>query len=302
VQRVKNFLPSSLVFFFGFFIVVGSANQTWAADEKSFDSATFAIETADGQLAVDIDEVNDPLESINRAIFSFNDFMLDHLLRPFGIAYRDYIPGLVRDAIGNFLHNLSSPVIFANDLLQFEFRRAFTTFNRFVINSTVGVAGIGDVAVGLGMEMHKEDMGQTFATWGVGEGFYLVLPFLGPSNPRDAIGKFADGYFDPLNTWSGNVGRDWVSYSRTGMGGLHLYSGLIDELDGVKKTSIDYYATIRSLARQKRKAEIGNGKEADLPAIPDLGFDYDDLNDNFNQPAFTPALAATNSDQITSSR
>jgi phospholipid-binding lipoprotein MlaA len=303
VYRVKNFCPIGLAFFFSLFVMVGTGNLVWAADEKGFDSATFAIETLDGQLAADADveDANDPLESINRAIFGFNDFMLEYLLRPVGIAYRDYVPGALRDVIGNFLHNLNTPVIFANDLLQFEFERALTTFNRFAINTTVGFLGFGDAAAEWGMEKHKEDLGQTLAVWGVGEGFYLVLPILGPSNPRDAIGKFADGYFDPLNAWAGNTGRDYISYSRSVVSGLHLYSGLIDELDEVKKTSVDYYATIRSLARQKRAAEVRNGREADLPPIPDLGFDYDDFNDDLKQPATAPASSIKKRDQVSSS-
>jgi phospholipid-binding lipoprotein MlaA len=303
VHRVKNFLPIGLAFFFGLFVMVGTGNLVWAADEKGFDSSTLVIETLDGQLAADaeVDDANDPLESINRAIFGFNNFMLEYLLRPVGIVYRDYIPGQLRDVIGNILHNLNTPAILANDLLQFEFKRALTTFNRFAINTTVGVLGIGDAAAAWGMEKHKEDLGQTFAVWGVGEGFYLVLPLLGPSNPRDAIGKFADGYLDPLNMWAGNTGRDYIPYSRTAVGGLHLYSGLIDELDEVKKTSVDYYATIRSLARQKRAAEVRNGKEADLLPIPDLGFDYDDFNDDLKQPAAAPAPSINKREQVSSS-
>jgi phospholipid-binding lipoprotein MlaA len=303
VDRVKKFFPIGLTFLLGIFVLVGSSNLAWAADEKGFDSTTLAIETLEDQLAADadIDDANDPLETMNRAIFSFNDFILKYFLRPVGSAYRDYIPGQVRDVIGNFLHNLNSPVILANDLLQFEFKRAFTTFNRFAINTTVGVLGIGDAAAEWGLEKHKEDLGQTFAVWGVGEGFYLVLPLMGPSNPRDAIGKFADGYLDPVNTWAGNTGRQYISYSRSAVSGLHLYSGLIDELDEIKKTSVDYYATIRSLARQKRAAEIRNGKEADLPPIPDLGFDYDDLNDDLKQPAAAPTRSVKKRDQVSNS-
>ncbi len=301
MYRVKNILFIALVFLFGFCTGVGPGNPALAADEKSLDGATLAIEMLDERLVADADsdDQNDPLESMNRSIFTFNDFMLEYLLRPIGSAYREYIPGQLRDVIGNFLHNLNTPVILVNDLLQFEFMRAFNTFNRFVINTTVGVLGMGDPAAAWGMEKHKEDLGQTLAVWGVDEGFYLVLPLLGPSNPRDAIGKFADSYLDPLNAWAKNTGNDYVSPSRSAMSGVHLYSGLIDELDAVKKTSVDYYATIRSLARQKRGAEIRNGKDTDLPAIPDLGFDYDDLND-LTQPAAVSPSVVNEKDQISS--
>jgi hypothetical protein len=101
-----------------------------------------------------------------------------------------------------------------------------------------------------------------------------------------------------LNAWAKNTGMDYISPLRSAVTGVHLYSGLIDELDSVRKGSVDYYATIRSLARQKRAAEIRNGKEADLPPIPDLGFDYDDLN-GLEPPAVAPsAVIAKPQDQI----
>ncbi|MBT3907893.1 MAG: VacJ family lipoprotein [Rhodospirillales bacterium] len=304
MQRVKKFLPISVAFLFGLFVLVGPTGQALAADSDGFDSSTLAVASADVQLAgkhsmkKDADDANDPLESINRAIFSFNEFLLQNLIRPVAVVYRDSLPKPIQNVIGNFLHNLNSPTILANDLLQLEFGRAVTTAKRFAINSTVGLFGFTDPAAEMGYQKHKEDLGQTFAVWGVGEGFYMILPILGPSNPRDLVGRIGDGYMDPLNMWANNTDRDWIPWSRALVGGIHLYSGLVDELDEVKKTSVDYYATIRSLARQKRAAEIRNGKEADLPAIPDLGYDYDNLNDDLKQPAAAPVLPVKKSDQV----
>jgi phospholipid-binding lipoprotein MlaA len=156
--------------------------------------------------------------------------------------------------------------------LQGEGQRALQTTQRFVINTTLGVGGIMDPATKIGITKHSEDFGQTLAVWGVGEGLYLVLPFYGPSNPRDAVGKlFVDNYFDPLGMYLENTDQDEVRYARMAVGAVDEYGGVMDELEQIKKTSVDYYAAIRSMYRQKRKSEISNGTEVDLPPIPDLG-------------------------------
>ncbi len=232
----------------------------------------------DDILAAEVDEdVNDPLEPLNRIFFEFNEFFQGLLLRPVTEMYRMFIPKPMRRAIGNALDNLNSPVVLANDILQGEGIRAYETTSRFLVNSTLGVGGLFDVADELGIPEHEEDFGQTLAVWGVGEGFYLVLPLFGPSSPRDGVGKHVvDGYFDAFGMWFDNTDRDAVNYTRTGLGALKKYGGVMDELDQVKKTSIDYYAAIRSMYRQKRKAEILNGEEVDLPPIPDLSFEFDE--------------------------
>jgi len=224
------------------------------------------------------DDANDPLESMNRVIFEFNEGLQDYLLRPTANFYNNNVNATIRLGIGNFLSNLSSPVILANDILQGNIDRAITTFTRLLINTTVGILGLADVATELGIERHKEDFGQTLGSYGVGEGFYLVLPLFGPSNPRDALGKlFVDSYFDPV----GHYAAKDVNWGVTGGSAIDEYSGIVDELDQVKMTSVDYYAAIRSLYRQKRKSEISNGSELELPPIPDLG--YDTMPENFSQ-------------------
>ncbi len=220
-------------------------------------------------------DVNDPLETMNRGIFEFNEFFLQWILGPISGVYKDFVPDPVRKSVGNILHLVASPIILANDLLQGEWKRAWITTQRTVVNATVGVAGTFDVAETLGLPRHNEDFGQTLAVWGVGEGFYLVIPFFGPSNPRDGIGKFVDGYFHPLTRWADNTDREEITYGLFAASAVHDYSEIKDELDQIRKTSIDYYAAIRSMFRQKRAAEIRNCAEVDLPPIPDLGFDID---------------------------
>ena len=241
-----------------------------------------ADDDEDLDLDLDLEETaedegdNDPLESMNRVFFGLNEYLHDYLLKPVATTY-NYLPVPVRDTIGNFLGNLNNPVILFNDVLQFEPKRAWETTERMVINTTVGVGGLFDVADYLGIAKHDEDFGQTLAVWGVGEGFYIVLPVLGPTNPRDAFGKLAiDSYLDPLNYWLGNTDRDEFIWARAGIGGIDQYAGIVEELEQVRSTSIDYYAAIRSMYRQKRQSEIKNGDESGLPGVPDL---YDDLEE-----------------------
>ena len=251
---------------------------SFAASMEETDSVHVTLAQASGEEAV-----NDPLESLNRSIFEFNEGLQDVLLRPIAKFYNTNVNLTVRQGISNFLDNLSSPVIFANDLLQGEFERALTTFGRAIINTTIGIVGFADVALELGLKRHDEDFGQTLAVYGMGEGFYLVLPIFGPSSPRDAIGKLViDPYLDPLGLWLGNTDRQNIEYTLAGAEGLDEYAGIVDELNQVKKTSVDYYAAVRSLYRQKRKTEINNGSILELPPIPDLS--YGITPEDFDQP------------------
>lgn len=219
-----------------------------------------------------VDDVNDPLEPINRGVFWVNELLQTWFLRPMAIAYKAFLPPGMRESVGNFLFNLGEPVTLANDLLQGEGQRAGVTVQRFLVNSTYGVAGLFDQATGLGLAKHEEDFGQTMAVWGAGEGFYLVLPLFGPSNPRDGVGKYVvDSFIDP---W-GYVLDDDLMMTRMVVGGVHQYAGVTDELDQIRKTSVDYYAALRSLYRQKRAAEIRNGEGPDLPPIPDLSVELE---------------------------
>ncbi len=252
-------------------LLAGQAGLSFAADANAVTVVAQASESDDEE------DVNDPIEPLNRAIFTFNQHLEVALIKPASIFYQAFVPPGMRTAIGNFLDNLKTPVVLANDILQGEPTRAMQTTQRFLINSTVGLAGFLDVAEDMGIPAHDEDFGQTMGVWGVGEMFYLVLPIFGPSNPRDAVGKlFVDGFFDPLSLWASNTGRDEINNTRMLLGGVDEYSGLMDELDQIKKTSIDYYAALRSMYRQKREAEIKNGEDVDLPPIPDLSFEFDE--------------------------
>lgn len=246
------------------------------------------------QAAEEAEDINDPLEPLNRLFFGLNEILQKAVLGPATEIYRIFIPPPVREAIGNMIDNLRSPVILANDILQGEGERAWHTTQRFVINSTIGVVGVMDVAEGMGIPKHDEDFGQTLAVWGVDEGFYVVLPLFGPSNPRDAVGKLlVDSYFDPLGLYLDNTDRDPERYARLSVGAVDEYGGVVDELEQIRKTSVDYYAAVRSMYRQKRKSEISNGEEVDLPPIPDLSLDFDEPSDQEDAAEKRPAVSKT---------
>jgi len=248
-------------------LAVIAAPQLHAADKYSQTRAALVAQAG-------ATDVNDPLEDVNRAIFEFNDFFYALLLRPLGEMYRTFLPDIVQDGIHNALKNLNSPVILANDLLQGEFDRAWVTTQRAVINSTVGVGGLYDAADKFWeIKGHKEDFGQTLAVWGVGEGFYLVLPIFGPSNPRDAVGLLVNAYMDPFSRYLNNIHEEDAAMARFVVAGVDEFANVMDDLEKLKNTSVDYYAAVRSISRQKRAVDIRNGTQTEGAPLPDLQYD-----------------------------
>ncbi len=229
----------------------------------------------DAAAVAEYNEINDPAEPTMRAVFEFNR-TLDHaILKPVAGAYKSTVPDLIREGIYNFLNNLRSPIIFINDILQGEPRRAMQTLARFMVNTTVGFLGFNDQAAALGMPYHNEDFGQTLATWGAEEGSYLVLPIFGPSNPRDAIGMAVDFFMDPINTVVSNLNGDWGIFALKGGRAVDFRARYWDEIEDLEKSSLDYYATVRSLYRQRRNDEIRNGKPPEMVPGPSIGTKQD---------------------------
>ncbi len=238
--------------------------------------AACATPPDDPDAAAGFAEVNDPLEPLNRAIFGFNLAIDKALLRPVSIAYRDVIPKPGRDGVRNFLDNLENPVVLANDVLQGSPQRAGTTVGRFAINSTIGIAGLLDVATGFGLERHDEDFGQTLGVWGFPEGPFLMLPILGPSPPRDSVGLVVDYFIDPLTYVFENNDVEWLSVVRYGVRAVDSRSRSIETLDEIERTAIDFYATVRSLYRQQRMDEIRNGEPSPLISVPEITLEFDE--------------------------
>jgi phospholipid-binding lipoprotein MlaA len=208
-----------------------------------------------GQIAAGSDS-SDPYEDTNRSIFAFNQTVDKSVLVPVSETYRDTLPAPVRDGVRNFLQNLDAPVVFAHDVLQAQPTLAANTLGRFVVNSTLGIGGIVDIATPMGIPYHVNDFGITLAVWGIPEGPYVMLPVLGPSNVRDTVGKIGDSFADPGNIVAGEHHLIWASVARAAAQGIDTRSRNIETLADIERTSLDYYATIRSLYRQRRAAQI----------------------------------------------
>jgi phospholipid-binding lipoprotein MlaA len=245
------------------------------------------------------DDENDPIEPVNRAIYNVN-WVLDGLfLEPAARIYRMVTPQFVRTGVSNFLANLSTPVVLVNDLLQGEPKRAELTLGRFMFNTIMGAGGLIDIGGMLGMpERHSEDFGQTLAVYGVGSGPYLMLPLLGPSNVRDTVGQVVDLAFDPLTILGAiDIGIFIVptefGLARTGAETLSFRERNIENIDELRRSSIDEYAAVRTLYRQFRASEIRNGAPADLDEIydEDLYEDPDALYDDPEAPPEDPEAA-----------
>ncbi len=199
--------------------------------------------------------IADPLELINRGTFWFNDKVYFYILKPVIKGYRWVAPRPVRISVKNVFSNLITPVRAANCLLQLNPRGFGTEVYRFVINSTFGIAGLFDPAASIaGVDKSVEDFGQTLGFYGLGHGFYLVLPFIGPSSLRDTVGSFADSYIDPLryvglDTYGLLIVRSVDSTTRLSLGR--------DVYDGIVKDSLDPYLFIRAAYVQRRLAQVG---------------------------------------------
>ena len=178
------------------------------------------------------------------------------------------LPEPVRNGIHNILDNLGTPVQLSNDILEGKPRRAGDTTMRFLINTTVGVVGFFDVAKGWGYPDHDADFGMTLAGWGVGPGPYLFLPLLGPSDPRDFAGFGVDIAANPF-TWVGQGAavRD-LGYAKWGLSALDARSRLGADIDNIKKTALDPYATFRSLYRQHRDSQIEEMENDNRATVP----------------------------------
>jgi phospholipid-binding lipoprotein MlaA len=211
---------------------------------------------------------NDPNEKQNRAMFKTNQWLDRNVVYPSAVGYAAVVPAKVRDRVHDVLMNLDLPLTFVNDVLQAEPDRAGDSFQRFVINSTVGVGGLWDVASKVGIPNHSEDFGQTLAVWGVPDGAYLMLPMFGPSNPRDATGIVVDFFIDPF-TYVRMKQHIWWQAARTYGSYLDLRARNLNTLTGIERGSVDYYASVRSLYRQSRKDAIANGR-ADVKDLPDF--------------------------------
>lgn len=211
----------------------------------------------DDELFDEQEDVFDPLEGMNRVFFGFNQYLDSYVWTPITTAYQWAVPEPGRRAVRRAFRNLGSAPIFVNDLLQLRFRDAGETLGRFVLNSTVGMAGFFDAAVEAGWEHHHSDFGQTLAMVGVGKGPYLVLPILGPTTTRDGFGVVVDRAFEPLTYVFGFGLLGPTIQILIGAGnGVATREFYVESLTALEESSVDFYAALRSVYVQNREAEI----------------------------------------------
>lgn len=213
-------------------------------------------------------EPADPLEKINRPIYAFNMVADQYVLRPVTVTYVNYAPPPLRTGVSNFFDNLFYPTVIINDALQAKFKQSGLDLTRFVLNSTFGLAGLLDPATMVGLQKHDEDFGQTLGRWGVGEGWYIMLPFFGPATNRDAFGRVGDYFTSPLQyadiTWPERIGVSAVI-------AVDTRSQLLD-FDSILKQQLDPYVFMRTAYLQRRLNEVYDGNPPDElmePALPD---------------------------------
>ena len=237
-----------------------SSLSAFAQDaESSTDSAGDAVLESDEDFLWDDEEedvvVADPLEPFNRGMFWVNDKLYFYLLKPVARAYR-VVPEPARTSVGRAFSNLGAPVRFLNATLQLKFKTAGTELGRFVVNSTVGLLGLFDPANKMGLKKQDEDFGQTLGHYGAGQGFYLVLPVLGPSSLRDGVGRVVDTFADPISS------PYYVKLKQEEQIGLKVFDAENalsldkDTYEGIKRDSLDPYLFVRNAYLQRRAAKV----------------------------------------------
>lgn len=201
------------------------------------------------------EEVADPLEPVNRVVDKFNDKVDRAVLKPTAQVYEKVMPRPARTSVTNFFSNLGEPLVIVNQFLQGKPREGFSDTGRLLVNTTLGVFGLFDPASQMGLTKHNEDFGQTFGTWGIGEGWYVVLPMLGPSTVRDTFGRIGDYQFDPLAYHHEIRERN----SLIGLRAVDTRANLLSATNVRDTAALDVYLFTRDAYRQHRWGRIHDG-------------------------------------------
>jgi phospholipid-binding lipoprotein MlaA len=210
------------------------------------------------------DDPDDPLEPVNRSIYTFNETADRWVLHPVAKGYDKVMPSFARTGVRNFISNLFYPTVIVNDVLQLKLRQGAQDLCRFVLNSTFGVAGLFDVAGHGGLPRNDEDLGQTLGYWGVGQGWYLMLPLLGPSDNRDIIGRVGDSAINPM-VW---VHEPVLNWSLATLDVVDRRAALLPG-DKFLEQQIDRYVFVRTIYLQNRQNRVYDGS----PPKEDYEFD-----------------------------
>jgi phospholipid-binding lipoprotein MlaA len=233
------------------------------------------------------------MEKLNRLVFERNQQFSHMVIYPAAKTYRDTVPEPVRDSIDAFTGNLNEPFVFANNLLQLRFPAATTTLGRFLMNSTVGIGGLFDVASKEGLARQTGDFGQTLYVWGIRDSQYIVLPVVGPTNVRDAFGNgvelAAQTFVGTVLPTSAGATANYVGTAGTVASPLASLSK-VAQMEELERSSLDFYAMMRSVVEQKRQAELRDAlRESLWSAVPGL---EDRSGDEAGQPLVSPALSS----------
>ncbi len=240
----------------------------------SFFIATSAVAGSDGELELSKknNSTKDCFEPLNRATFALNQGLDKVFFKPVAKGYRS-LPSPLKKGTGNVLNNLSTLITIPNNVLQGDIKMAGINTGRLIVNTTIGILGIFDVASEMGFPSYvKEDYGQTLGTWGVGPGCYLVLPVLGPSTIRDTAGMFinvmgGDPYYN-ISVNGNNEYLDGELYAATKMlSAVEFRATNIESFDNLEKNSVDFYASVRSLYNQDRENKIKNNQRGSIEVI-----------------------------------
>ena len=208
--------------------------------------------------ATTADNPQDPYEGFNRAMFAVNEG-IDVVVKPVAQGYEAAAPLPVKAGIGNFFGNLWDVITALNSLLQGKGEQGMSDIGRVLINTTVGIGGVFDVASEMGLEKHSEDFGQTLGVWGVGEGPYFYWPLIGPRTTRDTFGWMVDSYIDPV--W--NVNNVPLRNSLVGVRYIDLRASLLPTDKIVDQAAFDRYDYIREAYLQNRRSEVNDGREGE---------------------------------------
>jgi phospholipid-binding lipoprotein MlaA len=234
-------------------IVISSVLSGCASNQAQEQAATSNAETV-----VDTSDPRDPLESVNREVWDFNWDVFDaYVLRPVTITYVTVMPQFARTGLVNIADNLQEPANFLNNVFQGKTDDGLDSLARFLINSTVGIVGTFDVATKMGIERKQEQFGETLAVWGVETGPYLMLPFLGPSDPRSFTGDYVDGFAFPMTLIDGTL-----NLARIGISVLETRAQLLDQ-EAQLEQAVDDYAFIKNAYFERLEFRVTDGKSAE---------------------------------------
>ena len=247
--------------------------------------ATSAFAGSDGELELSKKSkpVKDCFEPLNRATFAFNQSLDKAILKPIAKSYRN-LPTPINNGTSNVLNNLSNLITIPNNVLQGDMKLAIINTGRLVVNSTIGILGIIDVADNMGFPKYeKEDYGQTLGAWGIGPGCYLVLPVLGPSTIRDTAGSFVnvlggDPWYNASVDGNNEFLDEGIFLTSKILGGVEFRANNIDSLDNLEKNSMDFYASLKSLYLQDRKLKIENIKRGNIQIIYNEEGDWEEVD------------------------